>query len=103
MKKILSVLSLAGLAAFSTMAHAADAKKPVAFWQCSDLLAVDESFQPTALGYAAAINQKDNVQYAVLDVDGMAKLQPQIIKYCKENPTVALRDAIIQSDGKPAK
>lgn len=103
MKKILFTLSLAGIASFSSMAHAADASKPVAFWLCSDFLEVNETVQPTALGFVAAVNHKGNVQEAVLDVDGVAKLQPTVVTYCKENPKVALRDALVQANGRVIK
>ncbi len=100
MKKILLTLSLAGIASFSSMAHA---NKPVALWLCSDFLEVNETVQPTALGFVAAVNHKGNVQEAVLDVDGVAKLQPTVVTYCKENPKVALRDALVQANGQVIK
>lgn len=102
MKKIIFALSVVGLATFSAAVQA-DAQKPVALWLCSDYLAVDETFQPTALGFAAAVNHQGNVTEAVLDVDGIAKVQPELLMYCKENPKIALRDALAQSSGAVAK
>lgn len=102
MKKALFALSVMGVVAFSSAAQA-DAQKPVALWLCSDYLTVDESFQPTALGFAAAVNHDGNVKEAVLNVDGVAKVQPELLKYCKENPKIALRDALIQTGSVKAK
>jgi len=102
-EKILKVLSIAGLAMVSSASFAADKDKPVAFWLCSDFLTVNETFQPTALGFAAAVNHQGNIQEAVLDVDGIAKLHPQVVKHCKENPQIALRDALIQTGVKTSK
>lgn len=96
MKKTLFTLSLSGLVMFSAGAYAAE-DKPVALWLCSDYLTVEESFQPTALGFAAAVNHDGDVKEATLDVAGVSKVQPQVLQYCKENPKIALRDALVQS------
>ncbi|MCE9688600.1 acid-activated periplasmic chaperone HdeA, partial [Shewanella sp. AS16] len=54
MKKVLGVI-LGGLLLLPVVSNAADAqkaadnKKPVNSWTCEDFLAVDESFQPTAV------------------------------------------------------
>lgn len=102
MKKAILAMSVAGFAALSATAHA-DAQKPVALWLCSDYLTVDESFQPTALGFAAAVNHQGDVKEAVLNVEGVAKAQPGLLKYCKENPQIALRDALVQTGSVKAK
>lgn len=102
MKKAFFALTIAGFAALSATANA-DTQKPVALWLCSDYLTVNESFQPTALGFAAAVNHNGNVKEAVLDVNGVAKMQPQVLQYCKENPKVALRDALVQPGSVKAK
>jgi acid stress chaperone HdeA len=96
MKKALLALSIMGFAALSATAQA-DANKPVSLWLCSDYLTVNETVQPTALGFAAAVNHQGDVKDAVLNVEGIAKVQPEVLKYCKENPKVALRDALIQT------
>ncbi|MVW71956.1 acid-activated periplasmic chaperone HdeA [Bordetella sp. 15P40C-2] len=96
MKKVIFAVAVAGLAAFSATTHA-DTKQPVPLWLCSDYLTLDESVRPTALGFAAAVNHNGDVQKAVVDVEGIAKVQPQLLTYCKENPKVALRDALVGS------
>ena len=57
MKKHILFMGVVGLAALSTLAQA-ETKQPVAKWTCADFLAVDESFQPTAVGLGEAINKK---------------------------------------------
>lgn len=63
MKKVLGVI-LGGLLLLPVVSNAADAqkaadnKKPVNSWTCEDFLAVDESFQPTAVGFAEALNKR---------------------------------------------
>ncbi len=73
MKIVLGVI-LGGMLLLPVVSNAADAqpaadnKKPVNSWTCEDFLAVDESFQPTAVGFAEALNNKDKPEDAVLDV-----------------------------------
>lgn len=98
MKKAILSLSVFGMALLAPAAQAAD--KPVALWLCSDYVGVQESYRPTVLGFAAAVNQKGDIKDAVLDVDGIAKVQPEVLTYCKENPKIALRDALIQTGPK---
>ena len=86
MKKHILLLSAVSLVALSGLAQA-DAKQPVAKWTCADFLAVDESYQPTAIGLGEAVNKKGQVEDAVLDVDGIAKITPLVITACKESPT----------------
>ena len=85
MKKHIRLVGALGLAALSTLAQA-ETKQPVAQWTCADFLAVDESFQPTAVGLGEAINKKGKVEDAVLDVDGIAKITPLVVTACKETP-----------------
>ncbi len=99
MKKAILAMSIFGAAAMGGVAHA-DAAKPVPLWLCSDYLAVDESYQPTVLGFAEALNRDGKPEAQVLDVDGIAKVKPELLQYCKENPKIALRDALVQSWGK---
>lgn len=102
MKKTMVTLALVGMAAVSGAAQA-DSKKPVALWLCSDYLAVNESYQPAVLGFAEALNRKGKVEEATLDVEGITKVKPEVLTYCKENPKIALRDALVQSWGKVKK
>ena len=86
MKKHILLIGAAGLMALSSLAQAETTKQPVANWTCADFLAVDESFQPTAVGLGEAINKKGKVEDAVLDVDGIAKITPIVVTACKETP-----------------
>lgn len=102
MKKTACLIALAG-AALLPFASQANASKPVALWQCSDYVSLDESYRPLAVGFAAAVSQDGKVEDAVLDAAGVAKLQPQLLQICNENPQIALRDALVQANGKVAK
>ena len=102
MKKILVALSTASLTMVSAVSLA-DTQQPVALWLCSDYLTVEDSVQDAALGFAVAVNKQGKPQEAVLDMDGVIKRQPEILQYCKENPKIALRDALVQTDGSAKK
>ncbi|MCL8380467.1 acid-activated periplasmic chaperone HdeA, partial [Escherichia coli] len=65
--------------------QAADNIEPVYSWTCEDFLAVDESFQPTAVGFAEALNIKDKPEDAVLDVQGIAIVTPAIVQACTQD------------------
>ncbi|NNG65489.1 HdeA, partial [Pseudomonas fragi] len=54
MKKHILLLSAVSLVALSGLAQA-DAKQPVAQWTCADFLAVDETYQPIAVGLGEAV------------------------------------------------
>lgn len=99
MKNAILALTVFGMATLAGAAHA-DTKKPVPLWLCSDYLTVDESYRPTVLGFAEALNRQGKPDAEVLDVDGIAKVKPELLTYCKENPKIALRDALVQSWGK---
>lgn len=108
MKKALLALTVFGLVSVAGPAQStqstqstqptqpahSDTKKPMPLWLCSDYLAVDESFQPTALGFAEAINRRGKPEAEVLDMEGIAKVTPEILTYCRENPRVELHDAL---------
>lgn len=96
MKKVLGVI-LGGLLLLPVVSNAADAqkaadnKKPVNSRTCEDFTAVDESFQPTAVGFAEALNNKDKPEDAVLDVQGIATVTPAIVQACTQDKKPALK------------
>jgi acid stress chaperone HdeA len=92
---------LSALALTST-AYAANNTKPVNSWTCEDFLAVDDSFQPVAVGFAEALNSKNKPEDAVLDVDGIEKVTPMIITACKEDPKQSFK-VKVHSEMKKAK
>lgn len=102
MKKALCALGIVGMVAVSGLAHA-DTTKPVALWLCSDYIGVDETYRPIALGFAEALNRQGKPEEATLDVEGITKVKPELVKYCNENPKIALRDALVQTWGKVKK
>lgn len=52
---------------------------------------MDESFQPTAVGFAEALNNKDKPEDAVLDVQGIATVTPAIVQACTQDKKPALK------------
>lgn len=68
--------------------------KPMATWTCADFLAVDESFQPTAVAVGEALNNKGKVEDAVLDVDGIASVTPMLVQVCTEEPQSSFMDKL---------
>lgn len=86
MKKHILMIGAAGLIAMSTLAQA-DAKKPLAQWTCADFLAVEAKFQPVAVGLGEAVNKSGKVEDAVLDVDGVEKITPEIVTACEKDKT----------------
>ncbi|OMQ23816.1 acid-activated periplasmic chaperone HdeA [Serratia oryzae] len=86
MKKQLVAIGVACLLTLSASSLAAGNSKPVAMWTCEDFLALDESYRPTAIGFAEALNKKGKVEDSVLDVDGIEKVTPMLIDVCKKDP-----------------
>ncbi|MCU1729413.1 acid-activated periplasmic chaperone HdeA [Pseudomonas sp. 7P_10.2_Bac1] len=102
MKKHILMIGAASLLALSTLAQA-DAKKPLTQWTCEDFLAVNESFQPVAVGLGEAVNKSGKVEDAVLDVDGVAKVTPEVITACKQDPKASFVHKIKDAWGKVKK
>ncbi|MCS3509269.1 acid-activated periplasmic chaperone HdeA [Achromobacter sp. JUb104] len=95
MKKPLLIIGLIGSLAFSGISVAADAKKPLALWECQDFLGVQESYRPIVVSYAEALNNKNKPEDAVLDIAGITTKTPLLVKHCTENPKIKLRDALV--------
>lgn len=95
MKKPLLIIGLFGSLAFSGISVAADAKKPLALWECQDFLGVQESYRPIVVSYAEALNNKNKPEDAVLDIAGITTKTPLLVKHCTENPKIKLRDALV--------
>ncbi len=95
MKKQLLMIGLIGSLAFSAGSVAADAKKPLALWECQDFLGVQESYRPIVVSYAEALNNKNKPEDAVLDIAGITTKTPLLVKHCTENPKIKLRDALV--------
>jgi acid stress chaperone HdeA len=94
MKKHLLMIGLIGSLTFSVTGQAADAKKPLAMWQCQDFLGVQETYRPVVVSYAEALNNKGKPEEAVVDVEGISTRTPMLVKQCNENPKLMLRDAL---------
>jgi acid stress chaperone HdeA len=91
---IISVLSVFAITSTAYATNTAKNTKPVNSWTCEDFLAVDESFQPTAVAFAEALNAKNKPEDAVLNVDGIEKVTPMIIQACKEDKTLSFKEKV---------
>lgn len=99
MKKVLGFI-LATSLIIPALAQAAEQKKPVSHWTCEDFLAVDSSFQPVAVGFAEALNNKHKPEDAVLDVDGIQTLTPLVIQACGADKAANFKKTV---DGEKSK
>ncbi|EHJ2228274.1 acid-activated periplasmic chaperone HdeA [Salmonella enterica] len=99
MKKVLGTI-LGGLLLLPLVSNAVDVqktvnnKKPVNAWTCEDFLAVDESFQPTLVGFADALNKKGKPEDAVLDIQGIATVTPAVIQACSQDKKASFKDKV---------
>lgn len=86
MKKSVLVLGVTCLLAYSAATLADETQKPLATWTCEDFLALDDTYQPTAIGFAEALSKKGTPEDSVLDIDGIEKVTPVLIEACKKDP-----------------
>ena len=93
MKKVIGLILSAAII-IPAMAQASEQKKPVSHWTCEDILAVDSTFQPVAVGFAEALNKKDKPEDAVLDVDGVQTLTPLVIQACDKDKTANFKKVV---------
>lgn len=59
--------------------------KPITQWTCGDFLAVDESFQPTAVDYVETYNKEGVLDDSIFDIDDIVKITPVIIQECTKD------------------
>lgn len=93
MKKI-SAIIVGSLMLVPVLSQAAETQKPVNNWTCEDFLALDSSFQPTAVAFAEALNNKDKPEDAVMDVKGIETVTPAIVQACTENQKASFKDKV---------
>lgn len=93
MKKT-SCIILGSLLLIPVLSQAAENKKPVNSWTCEDFLALDASFQPTAVGFAEALNNKDKPEDAVMDVQGITTVTPAVVQACTENKKASFKNEV---------
>lgn len=93
MNKI-STIILGSLLLIPAISQAAEAQKPMNNWTCEDFLALDSSFQPTAVGFAEALNNKDKPEDAVMDVKGIETVTPAIVQACTEDHKASFIDKV---------
>lgn len=88
-----------GALALTSVAHATDStttasSKPVSSWTCEDFLALNEEFQPAAVGFAEGLNSKDKPEDAVLNISGIEKVTPMVIQACHEDNHVSFKEKV---------
>jgi acid stress chaperone HdeA len=93
MKKVTGLI-LGSLLLIPALSQAAETQKPVNNWTCEDFLALDSSFQPTAVGFAEALNSKDKPEDAVMDVKGIETVTPAVVQACTENQKASFKDKV---------
>ena len=67
-------------------AQGGPAKKPLGKLTCEEFLAMDETFKPKVVYWAAAYSKGGKPEAAVLDVEGTEKAIPVIVEKCKAAP-----------------
>jgi acid stress chaperone HdeA len=72
--------------AAATTSLAAEVHKPVTQWNCTDFLSVDEQFKPKVVYWATAYAKGGQPDAAVIDINGIEKVTPQIIDECAKTP-----------------
>ena len=89
------------LLASATVALAQGApKKPLGKLTCEEFLAVEESFKPKVVYWAAAYGKGGKPEAAMLDVEGTEKAIPVIIEKCKAAPKDSFLKTVKSSSGK---
>lgn len=84
MKRTLSII-FGSLLIIPILGQAADNHKPLSQWTCEDFLATDATFQPTAVGFAEALNKKDKPEDAVMDIQGIETVTPAVVQACMQD------------------
>jgi len=92
--------------AVTTSAVAAENKKPVSQWTCTEFLAVDDQFKPKVVYAATAYAKGGKPEASVIDIEGTEKVTPMIIDECQKAPQASfwqkLKDswAKVEADAK---
>jgi acid stress chaperone HdeA len=74
------------LTAAATTSVTAEVHKPVTQWNCNDFLSVDDQFKPKVVYWATAYAKGGQPEAAVIDINGIEKVTPQIIDECTKAP-----------------
>jgi acid stress chaperone HdeA len=86
-QRIAIALLATALIGGSTLAYAqGGSKKPLGKLTCEEFLALDDTFKPKMVYWAAAYGKGGKPEAAVLDVEGTEKVIPVIIEKCKSAP-----------------
>lgn len=94
MMKKTTTFMFSALFFFPVLTIAADTHKPVSNWTCEDFLALDESFRPTAVGVAQALDSKNKPEDAVIDVKGIETVTPAIVQACTDDKQSTFKNKV---------
>lgn len=68
--------------------------KHITQWTCADYLALQEDYQPYAIGWAEAYSNTGKPEDAVFDVEGIETVRPTLFEFCNQNPQVSFWDKV---------
>jgi len=86
-KRIAVAVLTTALIGGSTLAVAQGTpKKPLGKLTCEEFLALDDTFKPKVVYWAAAYGKGGKPEAAMLDVEGTEKVIPVIVEKCKSAP-----------------
>lgn len=94
MNKKVSGIIIGSLLLIPALSLAAVNQKPVSKWSCEDFLTLDSSFQPTAVGFAEILNNKNKPEDTILDVKGIDTVTPAVVRTCKETPKASFKSKV---------
>ncbi|USE34774.1 acid-activated periplasmic chaperone HdeA [Endozoicomonas sp. SCSIO W0465] len=66
----------------------------LAEWTCADYLALQEDYQPYAVGWATAYSKAGKPEDSVFDVQGIETIRPTLFEFCNRNPQASLWDKV---------
>jgi acid stress chaperone HdeA len=69
-------------------------KKPLTKMTCEDFLAIESTFQPKAVYFAAAYAKGGKPESAVLDVEGMETVVPAVVDECQKAPKASFWEKV---------
>lgn len=68
--------------------------KPITEWKCMDYLEIEETYQPSVVGWATAYSKAGKPEDSVFDVETIKTIHPVVDEYCQKNPKASLWNKI---------
>lgn len=93
--KNLSIIILSCVALAPMFVNASPDKKPVNNWTCEDFLALNETYQPTAIGVAIAVNMNNKgVENQIIDTQGIETVTPIVVQACEKDKKQSFKERL---------